>query len=63
MVKIGKSYSLHFGKDIFIGYKIINIDFEKEESTLERIDDYMGGDNIITLSLKKLKNKRVIRNW
>lgn len=62
-MKLGKTYSLHFGKDIFIKYKIINIDFQQEEATLLKLGDYVGGDDEIIISLKKLKNKRIIRNW
>ncbi len=62
-MKLGKTYSLHFGKDIFIKYKIINIDFQQEEATLLKLGDYVRGDDEIIISLKKLKNKRIIRNW
>ena len=62
MVKIGKVYQLYFGKDIYINYKVVNIkNFEEVE--LEKIQNYLGGDNIVSISIEKLYKKRIIKNW
>jgi len=62
MVKIGKVYQLYFGKDIYIKYKVVNIkNFEEVE--LEKIQNYLGGDNIVSISIEKLYKKRIIKNW
>ena len=62
MVKIGKVYELYFGKDIYIKYKVVNIkNFEEVE--LHKIENYLGGDNIIFIPIQKLYKKRIIRNW
>ena len=56
MVKIGKVYQLYFGKDIYIKYKVVNIkNFEEVE--LEKIQNYLGGDNIVSISIEKLYKK------
>ena len=46
-VKIGKSYELHFGKDIFVKYKIVLLDFENQIAVLERIDSFYCGSEMI----------------
>ena len=62
MVKIGKVYQLYFGKDIYVKYKIVNIkNFEEVE--LQKIENYLGGDNIVSISIEKLYKKRIIKNW
>ena len=62
MVKIEKVYQLYFGKDIYINYKVVNIkNFEEVE--LEKIQNYLGGDNIVSISIEKLYKKRIIKNW
>ena len=62
MVKIGKVYQLYFGKDIYVKYKVVNIkNFEEVE--LEKIQNYLGGDNIVSISIEKLYKKRIIKNW
>ena len=63
-VKIGKIYELHFGKDIFVKYKIILFDFENEMAVLERIDSlYSGSEMIEHCKIDKLQHKRKIYNW
>ena len=63
-VRIGKIYELHFGKDIFVKYKIILLDFENEMAVLERIDSsYSGSEMIEYCKIDKLQNKRKIYNW
>jgi len=62
MIKIGKVYQLYFGKDIYVKYKVVNIkNFEEVE--LEKIQNYLGGDNIVSISIEKLYKKRIIKNW
>jgi hypothetical protein len=53
MVKIGKVYQLYFGKDIYIKYKVVNIK-SFEEVELEKIENYLGSDNIVSISIEKL---------
>ena len=62
MVKIGKVYQLYFGKDIYIKYKVVNIK-SFEEVELKKIENYLGGDNIVSISIEKLYKKRIIKNW
>ena len=63
-MKVGKTYSLHFGKDIYIKYRIISFENDHEDALLERIEDgYMGADDKVLLPKSKLYKKRIIRNW
>ena len=63
-VKIGKIYELHFGKDIFVKYKIILLDFENGMAVLERIDNlYSGSEMIEYCKIDNLQHKRKIYEW
>ena len=63
-VRIGKNYELHFGKDIFVKYKIILLDFENGMAVLERIDNlYSGSQMIEYCKIDKLQHKRKIYDW
>lgn len=64
MVKIGKVYHLHFGKDTYISFKVIAIDYNNETAELENINcHYVGADKYYNIPLNKLYKKRKIRNW
>jgi hypothetical protein len=67
-IRINKCYYLHFGNDIFIKYKLVDIDLqtekERETAILERVEDgYMGCCQIEKCSILKLFKKRKIYNW
>ena len=63
-IRINKNYYLHFGNDIFVKYKLIDLDFQREIATLERLeDDYMGASKIEECRISKLMNKRKLYNW
>jgi len=63
-IRINKHYYLHFGKDIFIKYKLIDVDLERNIATLERVEDgYMGCSKFEECSIFKLMNKRKIYNF
>ena len=64
--RIGKIYEFHFGKDIFVKYKILSLnnDFNIGIATLCRIENfYCGCDEIIYCEIDKLHNKRKIYEW
>ena len=43
-MKIGKTYSLHFGKDIYVKYRIISFENNvNNDVLLERIEDKLYG--------------------
>ena len=63
MVRIGKVYELHFGKQIFCKYEVIDIDYDTEVVTLRRIENYFGASDTEIISLKSLYKKRKIYNW
>ena len=63
MVKIGKIYELHFGKDIFIKYKVVNIDYTNDKVELIKIENYSGSSEIEVVNIQKLYKKRKIKNW
>ena len=63
MVQVGKVYELHFGKDIFIKYKVANINYETEQVQLKKLEDSMNGSEYEIVSIQKLYKKRKIRNW
>ena len=60
MVQIGKTYSLYFGKDIFIKYQITNIDWNDEWVELKILDDNLMYNKYEYIKLNYLKNKRKI---
>jgi hypothetical protein len=63
-VRIGKIYELHFGKDIFVKYKIILLDFENGIAVLERIDNFYSGSEMIEYcKIDNLQHKRKIYEW
>ena len=62
--RLGKIYELHFGKDIFVKYKIVSINYAENKAVLERLEDwYMGCCEEEEVELNKLVNKRKIRDW
>lgn len=62
--RLGKTYELHFGNDIFVKYKVVNINYQDNKAILERLEDwYMGCSQEEEVELNKLVNKRKIRNW
>ena len=63
MVKIGKNYELYFGKNIFIKYSIININWELEWAELKINDEKDFYSKYEYIELKLLKSKRKIINW
>ena len=63
-VRIGKIYELHFGKNIFVKYKIILLDFENGMAVLQRVDNFYSGSEVIEhCKIDKLQHKRKIYNW
>lgn len=64
MVKIGKIYELHFGQNIFIKYKVSNINYDTDQVQLIKIEDYyMAAEEFVNISIQKLYKKRKIRDW
>lgn len=62
--KIGKKFELYYGKDIFVEYHIIEINYEEEVCRLQMGDfKYAGGDEFVNVSMKKLYKKRKVLNW
>ena len=63
MVQVGKVYELSFGKDIFIKYRVSNINYDNDLVELTKIQDEMNGSKIEYIPIEKLYKKRKIRNW
>ena len=63
MVHVGKVFELFFGKDIFIKYRVSNINYDNNQVELTKIEDEMNGSKIEYITIEKLYKKRKIRNW